>query len=231
MIVPGSNVKFQCNQPYYMFGNKYATCNGNGLWDAIPECVTLQLFKNKCIYAGLKVEFQGYNKSEPVCVMTKEIQDEAAKKQLKTITVVTSTAAVIFGILLIIVAGVAFQRRRLLSQIRRLQQSEIEDRDPTNLDNDVYGQFILPSYNQSQKDKPNTLPPSFEEVLREGPVSEEEGEQEQQVGAVALAYMPADPAPPPYYTREPYTSVSTIDSLSSGEENDIGVYLDDVMLL
>jgi len=93
--------------------------------------------------------------------------NQVSKRQLKTITVVTSTAAVIFGILLIIVAAVAFQRRRLISQIRRLQQSETEERDLANLDNDVYAQFILPSYDEAQNSKPTTQPPSFDEATAE----------------------------------------------------------------
>ena len=96
-----------------------------------------------------------------------------SKHQLKTITIVTSTAAVIFGILLVIVAAVAFQRRRLISQIRLLQQSETEERDLANLDNDVYAQFILPSYDEAQMSKPTTQPPSFDEATAEGGAEEE----------------------------------------------------------
>ena len=76
---------------------------------------------------------------------------------MKTITVVTSTAAVLFGILLMIVAGVAFQRRRLISRIRRFQEAQTEERDQANIDNDVFMRFILPSYDEAEKNKPTWL--------------------------------------------------------------------------
>lgn len=44
----------------------------------------------------------------------------------------------------------------------------MEERDLTNLDNDVYAQFILPSYDEAQKSKPTTQPPSFDEATAEG---------------------------------------------------------------
>lgn len=106
--------------------------------------------------------------------------EEAAKRQLKTITVVTSTAAVLFGVLLMIVAGVAFQRRRLLSRIRRFQEQLTEERDRANIDNDVYMRFVLPSYDEAEKNKPATEPPTFDEAQREA----EEGEQQEE-GATA----------------------------------------------
>ena len=108
--------------------------------------------------------------------------EEAAKRQLKTITVVTSTAAVLFGVLLMIVAGVAFQRRRLLSRIRRFQEQLTEERDRANIDNDVYMRFMLPSYDEAEKDKPTTQPPTFDEAQR---AAEENGQQHLLEGATA----------------------------------------------
>ena len=62
-------------------------------------------------------------------------KEVTAKKQLKTITVVTSTAAAIFGILLLVVAIIAFQRRRLLVRIRRLQEND--DADISEMSNNI----------------------------------------------------------------------------------------------
>jgi len=122
-------VTYKCYSPYYLYGNRHAKCL-NGKWTSVPKCYNFEAFKNQCMLDGKVLDFQGYNKSEPVCAKPSYLtDDEAAKKQLKTITVVTSTAAVLFGILLIIVAGVAFQRRRLLYRIRRLQEAQTVERD------------------------------------------------------------------------------------------------------
>lgn len=94
----------------------------------------------------------------------------------------TSTAAVLFGVLLMIVAGVAFQRRRLLSRIRRFQEQLTEERDRANIDNDVYMRFVLPSYDEAEQNKPATEPPTFDEAQRE---AEEGVQQEQAEGATA----------------------------------------------
>jgi len=110
------------------------------------------------------------------------------------------------------------------------------------MDHDVYMQFVLPSYDEAQKSKPTSLPPTFDEATR---AAEEEEEQQQGATAViAPSYSVAeDPAPPPYdLTREQQgqegsdTShiLPTIGSTSSSDESDhfdLGVYLDDAMLL
>ena len=81
-----------------------------------------------------------------------------------------------------IVAGVAFQRRRLLSRIRRFQEQLTEERDRANIDNDVYMRFVLPSYDEAEQNKPTTRPPTFDEAQRDA----EQGEQQEQAdGATA----------------------------------------------
>lgn len=89
-----------------------------------------------------------------------------AQKQLKTITVVTSTAAAIFGILLLVVAIIAFQRRRLLVRIRRLQESDEISEISNNIDHDIHIQHFLPSYAEAVQSKPTDQPPSFDEATQ-----------------------------------------------------------------
>jgi len=63
-----SQVSFSCNIHYHLYGSKYAKCLKNGQWDTKQECVSFQIFKNRCLLEGKALEFQGYNKSEAVCV-------------------------------------------------------------------------------------------------------------------------------------------------------------------
>ena len=67
-----------------------------------------------------------------------------------------------------------------VATIIRLQEAQTEERDQQDIDHDVYMQFVLPSYDEAQKSKPTSLPPTFDEATRAA--AEEE---EQQQGATA----------------------------------------------
>ena len=68
IFVYKSQIMFSCHPNYHLYGSKYAKCLMNGVWNTKQECVTFRVFKNKCILEGKELEFQGYNKSEAVCV-------------------------------------------------------------------------------------------------------------------------------------------------------------------
>lgn len=94
-------------------------------------------------------------------------KEMVARKQMKTITVVTSTAAAMFGVLLLVVAIIAFQRRRLLVRMRRLQENENDISEMSNnMDHDIYVQHFLPSYAEAVQSKPTDEPPSFDEATQ-----------------------------------------------------------------
>lgn len=102
--------------------------------------------------------------------------DTAAQAQIKTITIVTAIAVAIFGVLLIIVAVVAFQRRQILRQIRRARiEAEMAENDPSESYQDGFINFLLPSYDEALRSKPTTAPPSFEESMQAVAMQRNEG--------------------------------------------------------
>lgn len=89
--------------------------------------------------------------------------------EINTITIVTASAAAVFGFLLLIVLIVAFHRRRLLRRIRRVEQDSAGGSDQYGGGSPLEAtlHFLLPSYDEAVRSKPTTDPPTFADVMQE----------------------------------------------------------------
>lgn len=191
LFTPTTVIQYSCRIGYYLWGKEKSTCQKSGQWSpTLPQCITLNVFRNRCIINNQKLKFrqstQYPNERVPYCYQAMTASDTAAQAQIKTITIVTAIAVAIFGVLLIIVAVVAFQRRQILRQIRRARiEAEMAENDPSESYQDGFINFLLPSYDEALRSKPTTAPPSFEESMQAVAMQRNEGDSNMAAPSVA----------------------------------------------
>jgi len=172
----GSTMFIKCLDGYHIFEDKPTkfTCMGYAFWGPqLSDCIDKNIYKNRCLLNGKLLKYRKYPNG-PYCAEVYSNANSQSQNQLNTITIVTASAAAVFGVLLLIVLLVALQRRRLIHRIRRAAL-EREREEGENGGGGIYEatiHFMLPSYDEAVRSKPTTSPPTFEEVLQETNQSE-----------------------------------------------------------
>lgn len=169
----GTTISYACvrGQGYYLFGPKSQTCvanaNGDMIWTPKrPECITRLQFEQLCALQNKVMTFD----PRPGCVLKIAVDGgQATTKRnpsLNTLTIVTGTAGGLLGLLLVIIAFVICQRRRLVRRMRlatsRRARTAEDERMLIYYSNDYH--FFLPSYDEAMRARP-TEPPPFEEAV------------------------------------------------------------------
>lgn len=193
----GTTIQYTCRTGlgYFLYGQPSQTClanaNGNMIWSpARPQCITRLLFQQYCAMQNKVMSFEptaGCVRKTAVFGGQTSVKRSAS---IDTLTIVTGTAGGLLGFLLVIVAFVICQRRRLVRRMRlatsRRARTSEDERMLIYCSNDFH--FFLPSYDEAMRSRP-AEPPPFETVVSDdddatasnpAPISEVNHQQEHQ---------------------------------------------------
>jgi len=179
----GSFIRFQClsGKGYYLYGQDRQTCisnsNGDMIWHpARPQCITRSLYEQYCALQRKVFTLE----PDPKCVSPSQKYSNGDKStstrnaSIDTLTIVTGTAGGLLGFLLVIIAFVIYQRRKLMRRMRRATSRRNRSYDDARMliycSHDFH--FILPTYDEAINSR-SSQPPSFEDV----PTSREQNQE------------------------------------------------------
>lgn len=76
LFTPTTVIQYSCRIGYYLWGKEKSTCQKSGQWSpTLPQCITLNVFRNRCIINNQKLKFrqstQYPNERVPYCYQGK----------------------------------------------------------------------------------------------------------------------------------------------------------------
>ena len=221
----GTKLKYKCDYGYYMKGDSELVCQKFKYYkETVPECIDKDVFYNRCKRAGKEMKFDENDSSSAYCA-EEAYPNAQSPVSLNTLTVVTAAAATVFGVLLLVIALVAYQRRRIVQEMQRVRrerrdtmEGERTREQPSVNANNFH--FFLPSYDEAIQSTPASAPPSFAEATGDNTVPNDDDDVSPSSNLLSMSrQMFSDEATGglPVYVEDISTSesVATEDSTSN----------------
>lgn len=205
LFTPGTSVNLSCyrGSGFHLYGTNTSKCLPNLSWSASDsrECLTMARFRSRC-----KKEGGDYSRSgnyEPICRRQYKNFDEMRAQEdqhkMRIIIATSVSLSMLFVVFLVVSSMYVYRlrRRNFMLAIAVREQNE-----------DHALQMFLPSYEEAQKDKPTTPPPTFDESTMS--IQQQAGlilfpggraESTNANGSTTATHLPSN-SPPPYTTEE-----------------------------
>lgn len=156
LFLPGTMVYIKCWPGYYLRGLNWSVCRDDLSWSGFRECVTYDEYVRLCRQSG--DIFESGPKGEPRCrSRVIDYEDIRRKENDKSKRITLGSAIPLSALFVIFLTLSSLYVRRLRTRNGMLALAIRHQ----NRDHAI--EMFLPTYEDAQKSKPTTPPPSFEE--------------------------------------------------------------------